>query len=123
VFRTVGYIELVLSHLPSSLERNVFSTHSNIRNSKTVLKHVSNILLPLAHMFSYLVSDNSFVRHAKRYEPKLNLTKQLLLYITNNISDPVACSGLVGKICRQTYQLGTLYRLPVLSFCSQISQK
>jgi hypothetical protein len=73
-------------------------------------------------MFSYLVSNDWFVRHANRYEPKLNLTKQLLLYIINNVADPVACSGLVGKICRQTYQLGTLYKLSVLSFCSQISQ-
>ena len=112
-----GSVELVVSHLTSSLERNAFSTHSNIRNCKTVLKHVSNILLPLAYMFSCLVSNNWFVRHAKRYEPKLNLTKQLLLYFTNNISDPVACSGLGGKIFRQTYQLGTLYRLSVLSFC------
>jgi len=88
-----------------------------------VLKHVSNILLPLAYLFSCFVSDNWFVRHAKRYEPKLNLAKQLLLYITNNISDPVACSALGGKICKQTYQLRTLYRLSVLSFCSKKSHK
>jgi len=118
-----GYIELVISHLPSSLERNAFSTHSNIRNCNTVLKQVSNILLPLACMFSCLVSNNWFVRHAKRYEPKLNLTVQLLLYITNNMSDSVASSALGSKTCRQTYQLSTLYRLSVLSFCSKISQK
>ena len=59
------YIELVVSHLPSSLERNAFCTHSNIRNCNTVLKNVSNILLPLAYMFSCLVSNNWFVRHAK----------------------------------------------------------
>ena len=111
-----GYIELIVSHLPSSLERNAFATHFNIRNCNTALKQVSNILLPLACMFSCLVSNNWFVRHAKRYEPKLNLTEQLLLYITNNMSDPVAPSALRGKICRQTYQLSTLYRLSALSF-------